>query len=276
VAELLSHLVQQESSSVLTELGIVPGHGLLDSHRDQIRRAGFDLDEIIDLSDERVHDAAFLTEEIARATLGRNHERIVASIRNCSETISELNPSRVVDLGGGCGVICFDPARNFPTTKFVVCDRSANALRIGRRWAERLKLENVFFVRADFSEPSAPDVIGRDADLVLLEYVFDLGFEREHEEDVISSVSPALRAAATLVRPRGKVQVRFGEFSEPGINGLVRAAYRAGLFICDVSFAIDGCTFQFSKTACERSEDAEVFSAMDWFSAQVRAADPGD
>lgn len=260
----------------LADLNIKPGEGLLDTHLEHIRSAGFDLTSISDLSGVRLYDAAFLTEDIALATLGGNYGRLVASIRNCTAAISDLKPCRVLDLGGGCGAICFEAARHFPATTFVVADRSINALKIGQKWTDRLKLQNILFVSADFSDSTTAGVLGRDYDLVLLEYIFELGSERENEDEVIATVSPALKMAVSVSKPYGKVQVRFGEFSEYGINGLVRAAYRAHLTVDDVLFAEDGCTFRFCKDKCERCEDQEVLIAMDWFSMQLRVADPGD
>ena len=53
----------------------------------------------------------FATEQSARTTLGRNHGRIGASIDKCNETVLKIHPSKVIDVGGGCGVVCFDAVR---------------------------------------------------------------------------------------------------------------------------------------------------------------------
>src|ERR1700724_2231454 len=219
--------------SALDALDIRRANGLSDEQEEQIRAAGYDLDKILleqGITAEALHEAMFLNEEIARTTLGTNHERIIASIENYNDTIAMLRPSKIVDLGGGCGFTCFDAAKTWRDCKFVVCDRSRNPLEIGRVWAERLGLTNVSFERLDFRDANLDSILGSDNDLVVFEFVFSLGFELQEEADVIGHTSVGLETAAQLLNTTGKVCVRFAEFSEHGLTGLVRSAYRTGLF----------------------------------------------
>ena len=85
-----------------------------------------------------------------------------------------------------------------------------------------------------------------------------------------------MNGAARLLNSTGKLYVRFGEFSEPGLAGLVRAAHRASFSVYSVSAAVTGCSFIFTKEVRDDSEDAEVFHAMDEVGCQFRALDPGD
>lgn len=245
----------------------------------RIRAAGYDLDRIRaeeGVAAETLHDAMFLTEDIARTALGTNYNRIIASIEHYSSTVANLRPRRVVDFGGGCGITCFDAAGTWRDCEFIVCDRSRNALEIGLGWARRFGLTNVSFERLDFTHANLESVLGSDNDLVVFEFVFSLGFELEDEPGVIAHTLPGMRTAAPLLNATGKVCVRFGEYSEHGLTGLVRAAYRFGLFVQSLSVSETGFTFLFDKDNTDRSEDAEVFCALDDFGCQVRAMDPGE
>lgn len=263
----------------LDALDIRRANGLSDEQEEQIRAAGYDLDKILleqGITAEALHEAMFLNEEIARTTLGTNYERIIASIENYNDTIAILRPSKIVDLGGGCGFTCFDAAKTWRDCKFVVCDRSSNPLEIGRVWAERLGLTNVSFRRLDFKTSNLEAILGSDNDLVIFEFVFNVGFECDEESDVIAQISPGMRSAARLLSGTGKVCVRFGEFSEHGVSGLVRSAYRTRLFVHSISASETGFTFVFGKEPSSNSEDAEVFCAMDDLGCEVRALDPGE
>jgi len=144
-------------SKAVEDLAIRKCDGLSAEQEQEIRAAGYDLDQILEkegLTAESLHDAVFLTERIARTTLGANYERLVACRNDYKETIALFRPSRVIDLGGGCGITCFDAAKIARDCHFVVCDRSRNALKIGQRWAQYLRLTNVSFKRLDFTEPN--------------------------------------------------------------------------------------------------------------------------
>lgn len=264
---------------VIDALEIRPRNSLSAEQERQICAAGYDLDRIRaeeGVAAEELHDAMFLTEDIARTTLGTNYNRIIASIEHYSRMVDNLRPRRVVDFGGGCGITCFDAAERWRSCEFIVCDRSLNALEIGSQWAGKLGLTNVKYQRLDFTHAKLESVLRSDNDLIVFEYVFRLGFEFEEESEVITHTLPGMNTAAPLLGSRGMVCVRFGEFSEHGLTGLVRAAYRAGLFVQSVSGSDSGFTFLFDTDNTDRSEDAEVFCALDDFGCQVRAMDSGE
>jgi ubiquinone/menaquinone biosynthesis C-methylase UbiE len=260
--------------ALLSHLGVRRCEGLTVAHREQIKGAGYDLDMIADkegLSAERLHDAAFLTEEIARTTLGGNYERLVGSINSCSFIVRKLAPLRVVDLGGASGIICFTAATENPVCQFVIIDRSRNALAIGQKWAQFLGINNISFVRRDFSDAHMPR-LGNEFDLALLEYVLDVASDYAAEELAIAEMTPALLAASKILEPQGILQVRFGDFNEVGLTGLVRTAFRNGLFVESVRAHSIGCTITFvKKPYCNRSENAEAFNAFEELAQQACA-----
>lgn len=263
--------------SLLHRLRITRGDGVTSAQRKQMEHAGYDLDVIVadnGLSAERLHDAAFMNEEIARATLGGNYERLVGSIGSCCSVVRKLAPLRVADLGGACGIVCFGAAMESPTREFVIIDRSSNALAIGRRWAQRLRIENMLFVRRDFSDSTLPAL--RDTfDLVLLEYVLDLAGDHTQEELAIAEMTPASRAASEILRLEGILQVRFGDFNELGVTALIRSAFRNHLFVESVSASAIGCAITFAKKAdLHRSEDTEALTAFE--NLALQAYDAGD
>lgn len=268
---------ERRISTAVSDLAIIQCDGLSTEQEQEIRASGYDLDQILadgGIAAEGLHDAVFLTEQIARTTLGTNYERIIASSEHYIDTIRLLRPSRVIDLGGGCGVTCFDAARNRSDCHFVICDRSRNALKLGQRWAQFLHLTNVSFKRLDFTEAHVESVLGSDNDLAVFEYVFNHSLE--YETDMIAQLSPGMNTAARLLNSRGKLCVRFGKFSEPGLTGLVRAAHRASFSVYSISAGATGCSFIFTREPGHDSEDAEVFHAIDEVGCQFRALDPGD
>lgn len=270
---------ETEKRSAVDALAIRRRDSLSAEQEQQILAAGYNLDRILadeGIAAEALHDAMFLTEDIARTTLGTNYERIIASSEQYNDTIAILRPSRVVDFGGGCGITCFDAAGTWRNCEFIVCDRSRNALEIGLRWAKRLNLTNVSFRRLDFTDSNLESVLGADNDLIVFEYIFTLSSKHEDETDVIARVSPGMKTATRLLSSTGKVCVRFGEFSEQGLGGLIRATYRVGLFVYSIAATAKGCTFVFTRDDCEDSEDAEVFRAIDEFGCQFRAIDSGE
>ncbi len=263
--------------AAIKELAIVRCDGLSEEQEQEIRASGCDLDQILaqeGITAEALHDALFLTEQIARTTLGTNYDRIVASSDDYKDTIELLRPSSVIDLGGGCGITCFDAARSRSDCQFVICDRSPNALKIGQRWANSLNLANVSFKRLNFAESHLESVLGTDNDLIVFEYVFNHSLE--HESDMIIQLTSGIKTAAQLLNSTGTLYVRFGEFSEPGLTGLVRAARRAGFSVHSISAGRTGCSFTFNREAADGSEDAEVFHALDEVGCQFRALDPGN
>lgn len=270
-------LDEHRIGTAVEELSISPCGALSKEQEQEIQASGYDLDRILaneGIAAEALHDAVFLTEEIARTTLGTNYERIVASSQDYKDTIELLRPSRVIDLGGGCGITCFDVAKIWSDCDFVVCDRSRNALEIGSRWAQRLSLANVSFKRLDFTEPDLESVLGGDNDLIVFEYVFALNLE--HEADMIAQISRGMKTASDLLSSTGKVYVRFGEFSEQGLSGLVRAAHRADFSVFSISAGVTGCTFIFTREPSDDSEDTEVFHAIDEIGSRFRALDSGE
>lgn len=271
-----SDLAKRRTRTVIEDLAIIRCSALSPEQEQTIRAAGYDLDQILAIEGsaaEALHDAVFLTEQIARTTLGTNYDRIIASSEHYNTTVELLRPSRVIDLGGGCGITCFDAARIRSDCHFVVCDRSRNALEIGSRWAQRLNLANISFKRLDFTESNLESVLGVHNDLIMFEYVFALSFEHEDEADMIDQILPGMKTATRLLSSTGKVCVRFGEFSEQGLTGLIRAAHRAGLSVFSISVGATGCTFMFTREHGDDSEDVEVFRAIDEFGSQYRAMD---
>jgi hypothetical protein len=257
--------------TLLIQLGIRPGHGLTSAHRKQIADAGYDLDMIVaeqGLSAERLHDAAFMAEEIARITLGSNYERLIGSIDTCRSIARKLAPLRVADLGGACGIVCFIAATENPVCQFVIIDRSHNALSIGEAWAQRFALKNISFVYMDFQHPDLA-LFENNFDLVLLEYVLNMTPDGT-EEDVIAEMTPAVRTASKILRPAAVLQVRFGDFLEVGITALVRTAFRYGLAVQKTIGCATGCTILFAmQSPPDIDEQTEAFRVFEDLASQV-------
>ena len=214
----------------------------------------------------------FATEQIARTTLGRNHGRIAASIDKCTEAVLKIQPSKVIDVGGGCGIVCFHAALKRPESRFVVVDRSTNALTIGTKWAKDLDLGNVSFRRFDFTSANRVSTLGCNYDFALLEYVFDVDPDCDDTDEIVEGMMPALLTASRILRSEAPLQIRFGAFSEIGLSALVRSACRAGFFVSSVLVARDGCTLSLKQGGgANHAEDSEVLRVLEDFSFQCQA-----
>lgn len=254
-------------------LGIVACGGFSELHEEQIRAAGYDLDAILaeeGIASERLHDALFLTTEIARITIGANYERVSGSIKSCNRATERLpSSSNIVDLGGASGIICFEAAMIRPDCNFAIADRSQNALTVGRRWAETLNLQNVKYTALSFSDAQPKLILGAENDFVMLEYVFDVGGACENEDDAINDFKPGLWTASRILKRTGAVQIRFGESGEVGLTALIRAAYRTELLMSSLSVAPEGCTLVFRKDYESHSENLEVSRAINEFASEM-------
>lgn len=251
---------------IFEKVGLVVGSRLTPELEREMCLAGYDRDTICDSEgpqSERFHDALFATESIARAVIGSNLVRISYSMEACTELMATRRPDKIVDIGGGCGIVCFDAAAKFPDSQFTNLDRSYNALSIGREWARRLDLENFVFVRREFlqTECAAENIC--DNGLALLEYVLDLAPACDDEDSIIIQMTPAIEVASQLIRTGGALQVRFGEFQENGFTALIRSAFRSGLVVESVDVTAHGHAVIFEKRTTERgSENQEVDTAM--------------
>jgi hypothetical protein len=226
---------------------------------------------------ELVNDAIFASESIAKAILGSNFERIVGSMELCAKAVRELQPSKIVDLGGACGLTCFKAAEETPKSRFVVADRSRNALNIGKAWVESLRLTNIQFVRLDFCDSDPVASLGDENDLALLEYVLNISPETEHPDEAAEEMRLAVVTASMILRHGGCLQVRFGDYSDTGLAGLVRAACRAGLALEDASICRVGCTFLFERgDIVDLNEDREESIAFELFGSSLRRFEEED
>jgi hypothetical protein len=242
-----------------------------------VKEAGFDVDQIYSgnyTSSEDLHDRLFATVPLARVTLGTNYDRVLASMRNCSGAVVALPASQIVDLGGGCGIVCFNAALERPDCDFYILDRSQKALAVGRNWASELGIANVLFLVNDFATAHPPASLVGKANLILLEYVLDLRGASEDREQIILEMTPPLTVASKVLGPAGIIRIRFGEFSEIGVDALTRAAFRLQLLVTSTCIAEDGCTIEMnSRSILGRNEDREYFSVMDDIASQFRAYD---
>ena len=254
---------------IFEKLALAAGNGLTPEHEQQLRLAGYDLDSICDSErpqSERFHDALFVTETSALAVIGSNLVRIGYSMKACTDIVAAFLPGKVADIGGACGIVCFDAALKFPDRRFAIIDRSDNALSVGRQWAEQLDHRNVMFVRREFSQTQSTDEITRDYDLALLEYVLDVSPACDDEDSIIIQMTPALARASRILRPAGALQVRFGEFHGNGFTALIRSAFRIGFVVESIDATAQGNAIVFRKGITERErENSETTCAFDDF-----------
>ncbi len=155
------------------------------------------------------------------------------------ETVRELRPSRVVDVGTGCGAIACAVAAELPEAFVLAIDLAPAALRVARANAERLGLgPRVRVVAGDLLGPVAGrwDVIAANLPYVPTARLAALPPEVRHEPRMALDGGPEgldlLRrlvadAPRALARP-GALVLEVGEGQASEVEGLVRGAGAAG------------------------------------------------
>ena len=155
------------------------------------------------------------------------------------ETVRELRPSRVVDVGTGCGTIACAVAAELPEAFVLAIDLAPAALRVARANAERLGLEpRVRVAAGDLLGPVAGrwDVVAANLPYVPTARLAALPPEVRHEPRMALDGGPEgldlLRrlvadAPRALARP-GALVLEVGEGQASEVEGLVRGAGAAG------------------------------------------------
>ena len=151
--------------------------------------------------------ALFANEKVSRWTLCRDYTRLLSVL----ETALHLEgipptPQRIIDVGGGPGVVAIWYAARFPNAEVVVADRSDAALNYGRHLAAKAGQSRVVFVNASY-EDLANGSLG-DFDIVLFHHAIDFPVEQlgsnsslhEHYSPEMTPVAEAIEAAAVLSR----------------------------------------------------------------------------
>jgi hypothetical protein len=249
-------MITTTGDEVFRRLGVVPCERLSPAQQAKVDAIGIDCGEL--------HNAIFADEDFARAALGLNLERIVASMDALKEKIRLSGVRRIVDLGGGCGLVCFEAAARFPDVEFVVTDRAKNALSMGEQWVKRIGLRNVSFVAFDFAA-APPFEIGAKFELAWIDYVFDLMIPEEQEESMLAlaeSMSPAFGAASAILNDTGKVSIRFGGYTLEGLRALTAATLRHSWLLDGLCSTATGTTGTYARGDASSTSECREFEML--------------
>jgi hypothetical protein len=151
--------------------------------------------------------ALFANEKVSQWTLSRDYNRFLGVL----ETTLHLeglppNPQRIIDIGGGPGVVAIWYAARFPNAEVVVADRSDDALNYGRHLAAKAGQSRVLFVNASYEDlANGPQ---GDFDIALFHHAIHFPIEqlestsslKERYSPEMTPVAEATEAAATLSR----------------------------------------------------------------------------
>lgn len=112
--------------------------------------------------------------------------RVQSFIRNVKEVFGQSSPQKVLDLGGGNGVMTMELLAEYPACRGVIFEHPSVAQLPGQLAAER-KLTNRIEVReGDFNL----DHIGSGYDLLLASGILD--FAKDHLEELMGKLTKAL------------------------------------------------------------------------------------
>ncbi len=203
--------LMKNPKSFLSKLGIANEKHVHDDNMyfALMEDAGFDLAsfEGQDSFSHQFQAALFANEEVSRWTLSRDYKRLLGVL----ETALHLEglpptPQRIIDIGGGPGVVAIWYAARFPNAEVVVADRSDDALNYGRHLAAKAGQSRVLFVNASY-EDLANGSQG-DFDIALFHHAIDFPIEQlesncslhERYSPELTPVAEATEAAAALSR----------------------------------------------------------------------------
>lgn len=206
----------------------------------RIREKGVDPDEILNafhpMSPE-VSDLYFMDEDIGLRFLSADIERFKMILMNI-ETHEGFaaSPKRIIDIGGGPGIISLWLAAKFKDSECIVYDISERALNIGRLLAQRLEINNIDFRKASYLELSKMKNPEK-GDLVLGLSALFLKISPEKESDHFSAetasnsftcqaremTSDFIKACSNLVQENGMVYFSQGAFNDLGLLALFSA-----------------------------------------------------
>lgn len=124
--------------------------------RQAIRDAGGKPEAVLSGGDTMgipVVDMYFMTESIACTFLAADVPRLY-QVLEAFETRNIIPESagRIAEIGGGPGIVSLWLARKHPEIRFTVYDHAPNPLSLGKKWADRLGLTNIDYIRASYKE----------------------------------------------------------------------------------------------------------------------------
>jgi len=199
-----------------------------------IRNKGINPAEVLDeyhpMSPE-IANLYFMDEDIGLKFLSADLDRFRMLIQTIeTHEAFKHSPGRIVEIGGGPGIISIWLASRFKTSECVVYDISDNGLNLGRKIASKLKINNIEFRKASYLDLAKMKNTEK-ADLILGLSSLFLKIMPENpaghfsaEIDPFSFASPAremasdfVKACSNLVSDTGAVYFSQGAFNDLGL-----------------------------------------------------------
>lgn len=236
MADFLS-ITNSKIENFFAEIGISKGlsphsHEFWEDLWNGIRNKGIDPVEILDIYHPMSPEIAslyFMDEETGIKFLSADLDRFKMLIRTIeTHEAFDSKPGRIIEIGGGPGIISMWLASRFKDSECIVYDISENALNLGRLLASRLNLNNIEFVKASYKDLAAMKS-PRKADLILgLSALFLKIIPENTSEhfsadlDPFSFSSPAREMAADFVKACSNILSDKGTlyFSQGAFNDL--------------------------------------------------------
>lgn len=184
-----------------------------------------------------VADLYFMDDEIGLKFLSADFKRfemILMTIENHEGFM--VSPERIIEIGGGPGIVSLWLAKKFKEAACIVYDISENAIKLGRLIANRLGIENIEYRKAGYHELSKTKSHEKgDLILGLSSLFLKVIPEKESEHfsadaDNSSFSCPArmmttdfVKACSNLVREKGLIYFSQGAFNDLGLLTLFSA-----------------------------------------------------
>lgn len=131
--------------------------------------------------------------EAARVSIPEMYTgRVQALMKAVSGLYADITPTKILDLGGGSGILAIELVLAFPNCEGVIFEHPSVAGLPRRLVAERNLSERLSIIEGDFNK----DDIGKDYNLILASGILD--FAKEHLDSVMKKLYRALTSNGYL------------------------------------------------------------------------------
>ncbi len=237
--------VGQQTAVFLNSLGLIYNEDIEKEEYWQkcwqmIREAGGNPEEILATStpmSKAVVNMYFMTPEIAGRFLAADIPRL-HQVFEAMEFIKPIPSSakRIVEIGGGPGIVSMWLAQQYPDKEFTVFDYAENAIKIGQGWAKKLGIKNISYYRRSYSR-LATEKTSEKYDFILGLSVLDLKIEPQKDHPHLSLsdteihidnaktelINDFTKACTTLLKPDGCLYFSQGGFNDTGLFNLFKS-----------------------------------------------------
>ena len=97
-------------------------------------------------------NVVFISEKSGIYAINSDIKRIINLLMDLKEYFEKRRPQKILEVGGGTGIISMWLSKMLPESEFTVVDFSKNAMKLGLLWAEKIGCKKIRFIEMSYSE----------------------------------------------------------------------------------------------------------------------------